>query len=156
MHFVLDDERITIVLYIAIALAQEASHEHVPAFAFISAAMGSPGVPERYLTTKREAESTISSTLPDIRSIFIRPPFMYDSSRKLTLPIALGGMIGSEVNSLIGGRLSFMGMMTAKPLQVDIVGESVVEAIGDDSTNGVVTPKKIEQLATKGWRRSML
>ncbi|PGH21623.1 hypothetical protein AJ80_03056 [Polytolypa hystricis UAMH7299] len=140
----------------AIALAQEASSEQVPAFVFISAEAGLPILPERYVLTKREAESTISTNLPDLRSIFVRPTFMYDSSRKLTIPIALGGIVGSEVNSLVGGRLSFLGMATAKPLKVDVVGEAVVEAIGDDITQGVVGPKKIEHLATKGWRRSML
>jgi len=68
----------------------------------------------------------------------------------------MGGIISSEVNSLLGGRLSFMGMMTAKPLKVDIVGEAIVEAIDDDTTRGVVGPKKIEELATKGWRRTMV
>lgn len=140
----------------AVALAQEAVYENVPTFAFISAAAGAPVVPERYVTSKRDAEALISSSLPDLRSIFIRPTFMYDSSRKLTLPIALGGIVGSEVNALLGGRLSFLGMMTAKPLNVNIVSEAVVEAIGDDNAQGVVGPKKIETLATKGWRRSML
>ncbi|EER37336.1 mitochondrion protein [Histoplasma capsulatum H143] len=140
----------------AVALAQEAVYENVPTFAFISAAAGAPVVPERYVTSKRDAEALISSNLPDLRSIFIRPTFMYDSSRKLTLPIALGGIVGSEVNALLGGRLSFLGMMTAKPLNVNIVSEAVVEAIGDDNVQGVVGPKKIETLATKGWRRSML
>ncbi|EEH45900.1 ubiquinone biosynthesis protein COQ11 [Paracoccidioides brasiliensis Pb18] len=139
-----------------VALAQEASYEHVPTFVFISAAAGAPMVPERYLTTKRDAEALISSNLSDLRSIFMRPTFMYDSSRKLTLPIALGGIVGSEVNGLLGGRLSSLGMMTAKPLNVNIVGEAVVEAIGDDDVQGVVGLKKIETLATKGWRRSML
>ncbi|OJD10649.1 hypothetical protein AJ78_08397 [Emergomyces pasteurianus Ep9510] len=140
----------------AVALAQEASYDHVPTFVFISAAGGAPVVPERYVTSKRDAEAVISSNLPDLRSIFIRPTFMYDSSRKLTLPLALGGIVGSEVNTLLGGRLSFLGMMTAKPLNVNIVGEAVVEAIGDDDVKGVVGPKNIETLATKGWRRSML
>lgn len=91
-----------------------------------------------------------------MRSIFIRPNFMYDSSRKPTLPIALGGMIGSEVNALIGGRLSFLGLMVESPVKVGTVGQAVVEAIDDAETRGVVGPKKIEQLATKSWRRSML
>jgi len=81
---------------------------------------------------------------------------MYDSSRMLSLSIALSVTMSSEINSLLGGRLSFMGMMTAKPINVDIVGEAIVEAIDDDMTKGVVGPKKIEELATKGWRRTML
>jgi uncharacterized protein YbjT (DUF2867 family) len=142
---------------LAIALAQESSNEHVPAFVYISAAAGAPMLPSRYITTKREAETTISSAFPNIRSIFVRPGFLYDSSRRFTLPIALGGMIGSEVNSLLGGRLqSLAGSMTEKPLKADVVAQAVVEAIEDESTSGVVGTKKIENLATKAWRKTML
>jgi uncharacterized protein YbjT (DUF2867 family) len=140
----------------AVQLAKHASQEKVPTFVFISAHTGAPIIPSGYLQTKREAESTISTELPDLRSIFMRPTFMYDSSRKPTLPIALGGTIASEVNSLVGGRLSFLGMMAEKPLRVGIVAAAVVESIGDDEVKGVVGPKKIEQLATKSWRREML
>lgn len=137
-------------------LAKNASDENVPAFVYISAASGAPVIPHGYIASKREAESSISSSLPDLRSVFVRPTFMYDSSRKFTMPIALGGMVSSEINSLVGGKLSFLGMMTEKPLKVGKVGEAVVEAIDDDKVKGVVGPKKIEDLATKGWRKTML
>ncbi|KAE8349672.1 hypothetical protein BDV28DRAFT_56746 [Aspergillus coremiiformis] len=140
----------------AIALAQETFNEHVPAFVFISAAAGAPVLPSRYITTKREAETSISTTLPELRSIFIRAPFMYDSSRKFTLPIAVGGFIGSQFNELLGNRLDFLGTMVTKPLQVDLVGEAVVEAMEDESVRGAVGTKKIEALATTAWRKSML
>jgi hypothetical protein len=129
----------------------------VPTFVYISAAAGAPILPGRYISTKREAESIISSSLPDLRSIFIRPGFLYDSSRKFTLPVALGGMIGSEVDALLGGRLkSLVGSMTEKPLKADIVAQAVVEAIADGTTSGVVGTKKIENLATQAWRKNML
>lgn len=143
-------------LDVAIALAQESSNEHVPAFVFISAAAGAPILPARYITTKREAEATITSTLPDLRSIFIRPGFMYDSSRKFTLPIALGGFVASEFNILLGNKLTFLGTMAEKPLKVGVVGEAVVEALEDETTKGAVGTKQIEALATKAWRKTML
>ncbi|PKX92794.1 ubiquinone biosynthesis protein COQ11 [Aspergillus novofumigatus IBT 16806] len=140
----------------AIALAKESSSEHVPTFVYISAASGAPMLPSRYITTKREAETTIASELPELRSIFIRPPFMYDSSRKITLPIALGGFVASQFNALLGNRLRFLGAMVDKPFQVDLVGEAVVEAMEDESIRGAVGTKQIENLATKAWRKSML
>ncbi|KAF9890878.1 hypothetical protein FE257_005454 [Aspergillus nanangensis] len=140
----------------AIALAKESSDEHVPTFVFISAAAGAPMLPSRYITTKREAETTISTKLPELRSVFMRCPFMYDPSRKLTLPIALGGFIGSQFNALLGNRLDFLGSMVDKPFQVDMVGEAVIEAMEDESIRGAVGTKKIEALATKAWRKSML
>ncbi|KAJ6010616.1 hypothetical protein N7451_002028 [Penicillium sp. IBT 35674x] len=140
----------------AIALAQESMTEHVPAFLYISAAAGAPVLPARYITTKREAEDTIASTLPELRSIFIRPSFIFDSSRKFTLPIALGGFITSEVNTFLGNKLGFLGAMAEKPLKVDTVAEAAVEALEDESTRGAVGPKQIEALATKAWRKAML
>ncbi|EED15016.1 hypothetical protein TSTA_044810 [Talaromyces stipitatus ATCC 10500] len=141
----------------AIALAQESSFEHVPTFVYISAAAGAPILPGRYISTKREAEAIISSSLPDLRSIFIRPGFLYDSSRKITLPIALNGIIGSQVDALLGGRLKTLaGAMVEKPLKADVVAQAVVESIADESVKGVVGTNKIETLATKNWRKSML
>ncbi|KAJ9253977.1 hypothetical protein DTO207G8_3838 [Paecilomyces variotii] len=140
----------------AIALAQETSREHVPTFVYISAAAGAPILPSRYISTKREAETLIASSLPELRSIFVRPGFMYDSNRKFTLPIALGGIVGSELNTLLGGRLGFLGTMAQKPLKVDLVGEAVVEAISDDAMSGALSIQKIEALATRAWRKSML
>ena len=137
-------------------MANKTAEEKVPTFVYISAAVGTPIIPHGYIQSKREAEAAISSEHPNMRNIFIRPTFMYDSSRKPSLPIALGGIIGSEVNALVGGRLSFLGMMVEKPLKVGVVGDAVVEAIGNDETKGIVGPKKIEELATKAWRRSML
>jgi len=141
----------------AITLAQEASFQHVKSFVFISAAAGAPLLPRRYITTKREAESTIASSLPNLRSIFIRPGFLYDSSRKFTLPIAFFGSAGNMVNYAIGGRLTWLaGAAVEKPLKADLVAEAVVEAIEDNEVKGVVNTAAIEGLATKAWRRGML
>lgn len=143
--------------FAAITLAQEASFHHVPSFVFISAAAGTPILPKRYITTKRDAESTIASSLPNLRSIFIRPGFLYDSSRTFTLPIAFFGSAGSMVNSMIGGRLTWLaGAAVEKPLKADLVAEAVVEAIGDEAVKGVIGTADIEALATKAWRRGML
>ena len=141
----------------AITLAQEASFHGVPSFVFISAAAGAPMLPKRYITTKRDAESTIASALPRLRSIFMRPGFLYDSSRKFTLPIAFAGSAGNMVNSMVGGRLTWLaGAAVEKPLKTDLVAEAVVEAIEDGSVKGVVGTSDIEALATKSWRKGML
>ena len=142
---------------LAITLAQEAAQEKVPTFVFISAAAGAPILPARYLTTKREAESTIASSMPTLRSIFIRPGLLYDSSRSFTLPIAALGTVGASMNSMVGGRLSWlMGAAVSKPLKADVVGEAVVEAIEDESVAGPVETDQIENLASSAWRRGML
>ncbi|KAF2032106.1 NAD(P)-binding protein [Setomelanomma holmii] len=141
----------------AVSIAQESSTRKVPTFLYISAAAGTPILPARYITTKREAESIISTTFPNMRTIFIRAPFMYDSSRTFTLPIAAAGGIASMVNSAVGGRLTWlMGAGGIKPLKADLVGEGVVEALEDEDVRGPVEVPEIERLGTRAWRKNML
>ena len=141
----------------AVSIAQESSTRKVPTFLYISAAAGTPILPARYITTKREAESIISSTFPNMRSIFIRAPFLYDSSRTFTLPIAAAGGVASMINSAVGGRLTWlMGAGGIKPLKADLVGEAVVEALEDGDVRGPVEVPEIERLGTRAWRKNML
>ncbi|OAL43749.1 NAD(P)-binding protein [Pyrenochaeta sp. DS3sAY3a] len=141
----------------AVSLAKESSSRNVPTFLYISAAAGTPILPARYISTKREAESLISTSFPSMRSIFIRAPFMWDSSRTFTVPIAAGGMLASVVNSAVGGRLTWlMGAGGIKPLKADLVGEAVVEALEDSDVKGPVEVPEIERLGTRAWRKNML
>lgn len=141
----------------AITLAKEASSEKVSAFVYISAAGGAPVLPKRYIETKREAESTIASEFPTMRSIFIRPGFLYDSSRAITVPLAAMTGAGAIFNSVTGGIFGgVMGAAGTKPLKADLVAEAVIEALSDEATKGPVEIGEIEQLAEKGWRKGML
>ncbi|KAE9367974.1 NAD(P)-binding protein [Stipitochalara longipes BDJ] len=141
----------------AITLAQEANKEKVKAFVYISAAGGAPVLPGRYIQTKREAESTISSEFPTMRGVFIRPPFLYDSSRTITVPLAAMTGLGAVFNSVTGGIFGgIMGAAGVKPLKADLVAEAVVEALSDESVKGPVEVQEIEQLAEKAWRKGML
>lgn len=145
----------------AITLAQEADKEKTPAFAYISAAAAPPMVPRRYVDTKREAESTITREFPNMRSIFLRPGFMYDQSRAFTVPLAAATGVATMVNSASGGILGgmlggFMGSAVIKPLKADVVAEAVVEALSDEKRRGPIEVKEIEELAEKGWRKGML
>ncbi|KAI1417826.1 NAD(P)-binding protein [Hypoxylon sp. FL1857] len=141
----------------AIMLAKEAARENVSAFVYISAAGGAPVLPSRYITTKREAESTIASEFPRMRGIFFRPPFLYDSSRPITVGMAAMTGLGAAFNGITRGVLGgFMGAAGVKPLKVDIVAEAVVEALGDPEVKGPVEVPEIEELANKAWRKTML
>jgi len=141
----------------AILLARESLASKVPTFIYISAAAGAPILPARYITTKRAAESTIQSAFPTMRSIFIRPGMLYDSSRSITLGLAAVTGIGAMANSIVGGRLTWlMGAGGTKPLKADTVAEAVVESVEEESVKGPVEVTKIEELANKAWRRGML
>ncbi|KAH6653880.1 NAD dependent epimerase/dehydratase [Truncatella angustata] len=141
----------------AIMLAKEAAKENASSFVYVSAAGGAPVLPTRYITTKREAESTIASEFSQMRGIFPRPPFMYDSSRAFTVPMAAMTGAGALFNKLTGGVLGgFMGAAGAKPLKVDVVAEAVVEAMEDDNIRGPIEVPELEALANKAWRKGML
>ena len=141
----------------AVSLAKEASEKKAPTFLYVSAAAGTPVLPKRYITTKREAEDIIASKFPSMRSIFVRAPFMYDSSRTFTLPIAVAGGVASMVNSAVGGRLTWlMGAGGIKPLKADTVADAIVEALEDEQVKGPVEVGEIEKLATRAWRKNML
>ncbi|KAF1943706.1 NAD dependent epimerase/dehydratase family protein-like protein [Clathrospora elynae] len=141
----------------ALSLAHESSTRKVQTFLYISAAAGTHMLPARYITTKRAAESLIASTFPSMRSIFIRAPFMYDSSRTFTLPIAAVSGVAATINSAVGGRLTWlMGAGGIKPLKADLVGEAVVEALEDEEVKGAVEVPEIERLGTRAWRKNMV
>lgn len=140
----------------ALILAKEAADKGVGSFAYISAAAGAPILPKRYITTKREAESTIASKFPRMRSFFVRPGFLYDSSRGFTVPMAAVTYGGFIVNSLTGGNLTWlMGAGGSKPLKADLVAEAVVEGLSDEMVKGPVEVQEIESLANRAWRRGM-
>ncbi|KAK8089326.1 hypothetical protein PG997_004287 [Apiospora hydei] len=141
----------------AITLAREADHAKASAFVYISAAAGAPVLPARYIATKREAEDTIASRFPRMRGVFVRPPFLYDPSRPITMGMAAMTGVGAMFNTVTGGVLGgFMGAAGTKPLKVETVAEAVVEALEDESVRGPVEVPEIEKLAEKAWRKNML
>ena len=141
----------------AIALAQEAAAKKVSTFVFISAAGNAPILPGRYIQSKRDAESTIASSFPTMRNLFMRASFLYDSSRMYTVPLAYSVMPIAAVNSALGKPLTpFLGAAVAKPLKADVVADAVVEAIEDAARKGPIETGEIEELATRYWRKGML
>ncbi|KAK2591319.1 hypothetical protein QQS21_011003 [Conoideocrella luteorostrata] len=141
----------------AVALAKHAAEEKASAFCYISASAGAPVMPPRYITTKRQAEIAIENNFPEMRGVFMRPPFMYDSSRKVTMGLAAMAGAGALFTRLTGNYLKdFMGAAGTSPLQVEVVAEAVVEALSDEAIKGPVERAQIEELANKGWRKSML
>ena len=140
----------------AILLAKEAAAAGVGTFGYVSAAAGAPVLPSRYITTKREAEQVIEHEFPGLRGVFFRPPFMYDSSRPFTVPLAAMTAAGSLFNGLTGGVLGgFLGAAGVKPLKADLVADAVVEALSDETVRGAVEVPQLEELASKSWRKTM-
>ncbi|KAK3995988.1 isoflavone reductase IRL [Cladorrhinum sp. PSN332] len=142
----------------AILLAKESASAGVKAFGYISAAAGAPILPGRYISTKREAEDVIEREFgKEMRGVYFRPPFMYDSSRALTMPLAAGAMAASTVNGVMGGVLGrILGAAAIKPLKADLVADAVVEGLADEKVRGAVEVERLEELGARGWRREMV
>ncbi|CAK7230609.1 hypothetical protein SCUCBS95973_007633 [Sporothrix curviconia] len=150
----------------AVLAAKAAAEGGVDAFAYISASSGGPGLPSRYLSTKREAEQllTVAAAKPATgeqplgRPIFVRAPFMYDAgARPLTLPLAAIAGAGTVANRFTGGALTgLLGTMGTKPMKVDEVAEAVVEALSDESVSGALEVPQLVDLANRAWRKGML
>lgn len=141
----------------AVTLAKHAVAAKVGSFVYISAAAGAPVLPQRYIGTKREAEVAIATNFPQLRGLFVRPSFLFDSSRAITMPLAAMVGMGTALNGLTGRYFqSFMGAAGIKPIKVEAVAEAVVEALADESVKGVLEVADIEELANKAWRKTML
>lgn len=141
----------------AVALAKHAAEAKAEGFCYVSASHGAPVLPQRYITTKRQAENLITNQFPEMRSVFVRPPLMYDNSRPLTMGIAAMAGAGMAFNKATGGFLKgFMGAAGDKPVKVEMVAEAIVEALDDGNVHGAVETEQMEELATKSWRKNML
>ncbi|KAK4231517.1 isoflavone reductase IRL [Podospora fimiseda] len=142
----------------AILLAKEAAAAGVKAFGYISAAAGAPILPSRYITTKREAEDVIEREFGGkMRGVYFRPPFMYDSSRAFTIPMAAGASVASTLNGLTGNVFGgILGAAAIKPLKADLVADAVVEGLADEGVRGAVEVEGLEELGARGWRREMV
>ncbi|RKP29266.1 NAD(P)-binding protein [Metschnikowia bicuspidata] len=73
-----------------------ATPEQKPAFVYISADSSPPGIiPSGYLSTKREAEYQLAQKL-NLRSIFMRPAFLYDPNERLSVRNVLGCVVNVQ------------------------------------------------------------
>jgi len=142
----------------AVTLAEEAVKADAKSFLYISAIDSFFTLPKRYITTKREAEEIIGGIgeKSGMRTVSLRPSFLYDSSRAFTVPLA--GVMGavSAVNGLFGGKLPLLGAAGYRPLSVEDVAGAAVKALEDEQVKGVVDVDGIQTLATRVWREGML
>ncbi|KIJ44035.1 hypothetical protein M422DRAFT_228655 [Sphaerobolus stellatus SS14] len=149
-------------------------------FVYVSAEdLGRPFVPRRYIETKREAEQGIQKICAgtDIRSVFIRPSFIYHPHlRPISSPMAalmdLSATIHNKAPSIIPtpsrilralssdrpeGELpdaarALAETMELPPVHLDHVADAICKSIEDPAIHGVVGLKRIRKLV--GWKNS--
>ena len=136
-------------------LAEEALKHGCKTFLYISAVDSFFLLPKRYITTKREAEERITA-LQGMKKVYLRPSFVYDSGRAVSIPLA--GVMGvtSMLQNATGGRIPFLGAAGYRPLSVDDVAGAAVKALEDESVSGVVDVEAIRRLGRVVWREGML
>ncbi|KAG4304560.1 hypothetical protein PORY_001953 [Pneumocystis oryctolagi] len=130
----------------AINIAEIASKMNINMpFVYLSAADTFPGIPKRYIESKREAEDYIYS-LPNIRPIIIRPSFMYSKERPISIPLAGIIDITSNINELFCKKIPFIGAAGIKPLKVETVANAVIQSIHNETFKGIADIQHIEKL----------
>ncbi|WBW75270.1 ubiquinone biosynthesis protein Coq11 [Schizosaccharomyces osmophilus] len=134
---------------LAINTANVAAEAHVPVYCYISAHASVPGLDPRYISTKRQAERAISN-IPKIRSIFVRPSFMYDAhDRPISGIFAPFLKISSGINHFSSGLFDFLGAASAEPLPTCDVAKATLEAILDPAKSGPLGIQEIKELANR-------
>lgn len=89
-------------LVLAEALIAQNKSDPPPAFAYVSADRGFPGLPSGYIQSKRNAEYLLYQLQPNIRPIFLRPGFMYDPSEENQPNKSIRGALKDALDILNG------------------------------------------------------
>lgn len=112
-----------------------------PTFVYISAEMKPPLVPEGYLTSKREAEFELTCK-KGLRTILMRPGFMYDESEPFTNNRKLFSKfvdLGYGIKSgVFGNSLEILNKLMKPSISTEKVALKVFEKLEDPKFSGVV------------------
>jgi hypothetical protein len=156
-------------MIVAVLVAKQAAKVGVRRFVYVSAADKFPGVPQRYITSKRfptpqytqsnsrEAETAISQ-IEGINPAFIRPGtpclslcllgfmFSHHQASQLT-PVKLAISTVAGINSHTGYRIPCLGAAGLPPLAVEDVARATISVTLDENITGVVDINAISRLA---------
>lgn len=133
---------------IAITVANEAAKEGIESFAYISAAFAPPMVPNRYITTKREAETALLTHPAGFRSIIFRPGFLSTPDRPVTLPLAGLLQVSSAIlGDSVRGTIPFAQALSTPPLEMETLARAIVNSLENPEVRGIVDVEGIAELA---------
>lgn len=112
-------------------ISSHASHTSLtkPVYFYISADGPIPGVPKRYITSKREAEAELAR-MDDLRTISMRPGFMNDDthSGSTNARDALASVLNLSYkakNTIIGNGVSYINDLVRPPALTTQVANSI-------------------------------
>ncbi|QBM89704.1 NAD dependent epimerase/dehydratase family protein [Metschnikowia aff. pulcherrima] len=125
---------------------QDNDHSQLPSFVYISADGKPPIIPGEYITTKREAEFELSCK-KNLRTIFMRPSFMYDSNEPVTnnrkLLSHLIDLGYNAKNALFSDKVTILNNLIRPAVSTEQVALKVYEKLQDESFQGVVSLEDI-------------
>ncbi|KAF9544520.1 hypothetical protein EC957_011916 [Mortierella hygrophila] len=132
----------------AITVANEAAKEGIESFAFVSAAFSPPMVPNRYVTTKREAETALLTHPAGFRPIIFRPGFLSTPERPVTLPLAGLLQISSAIlGDSVRGTIPFAQALSTPPLEMETFARAIVNSLENPEIRGIIDVEGIAELA---------
>ncbi|KAJ1962299.1 hypothetical protein GGI12_002725 [Dipsacomyces acuminosporus] len=124
----------------------------IDAFVYISASDVVPFLDPRYISTKREAEAALLEHRDQLRSIILRPGFMFSSTRPATLPIAAGVQVFKTLFSStpVGCLLKDTPLAKAAspPMRRETVANAVMNSIENPRISGVLDIGDIERIGS--------
>lgn len=119
-----------------------------PAFVYISADEKPPVIPDGYIITKREAEFELSCK-KGLRSIFMRPSFMYDASEPVSNNrVLLSKLVGLGYNmkeAVFSDKVGILNKLMRPPASTEQVAVAMYNRLEDPSFSGVVSVEEIVQ-----------
>ncbi|AOW06052.1 hypothetical protein B0I72DRAFT_138572 [Yarrowia lipolytica] len=124
----------------ATAFADTVPMDERKPYVMVSAEKTSNLIPDGYITSKRMAETEISD-LTNLRSVFLRPAFMYESSgdrqfgiHKSTPRDALAEAlkVGFGAQTVARSFFPALPQFIQPPLSVNVVAEAAVDALNED------------------------
>lgn len=114
----------------------------VPAYVYISADRGFPGIPSGYIESKRKSEYELYQMQPNLRPIFLRPGFMYDPAEGKDGKRSFRNSM-KDVMDLLGGvnkNLLFNALdgIIRPPISTKVVAQWCLDKIEDEEFHGPV------------------
>ncbi|WPK27643.1 hypothetical protein PUMCH_005040 [Australozyma saopauloensis] len=135
-------------LLAADAFLEENKESQDMSFVYISADSIPPVIiPEGYLTTKREAEYQLARKKP-LRSIFMRPGFMFDPNEGINLRLLLGKAINEPYSVLLKFSVfhnSPIGKLFRPAASTEQVANTMYEKLENPEFSGVVSLEEIRK-----------
>ena len=112
-------------------------------FTYVSANAAPPVIDRRYISSKREAEDGLLA-MDGMRTVIMRPGFVYDKSRPSSLALAPLTRIGASIFSRVLGPA-----WDTRPTHLGSLADAIVTAAADKTKQGVFDIDGIQALANE-------